>query len=84
MRRKPRRLKPEAGPAQLLEDIVKIERQIISELVAAGCKYIQIDAPGYTAYVDKVSLERMRSRGEDPERNFQRSSKRGAPARMFG
>ena len=53
--------------------LVEIERQIIAELVKAGCKYIQIDAPGYTAYVDKVSLERMRSRGEDPERNFQRS-----------
>jgi 5-methyltetrahydropteroyltriglutamate--homocysteine methyltransferase len=46
---------------------------MIEELVQAGCKYIQIDAPGYTAYVDKISLERMRSRGEDPERNFQRS-----------
>ena len=56
-----------------VDDIVKIERRIITELVQAGCKYIQIDAPGYTAYVDKVSLERMRSRGEDPERNFQRS-----------
>ncbi|HWH76221.1 MAG TPA: hypothetical protein VNT76_02575 [Candidatus Binatus sp.] len=56
-----------------VEHIVQIERQIIAELVKAGCKYIQIDAPGYTAYVDKVSQERMRSRGEDPERNFQRS-----------
>jgi 5-methyltetrahydropteroyltriglutamate--homocysteine methyltransferase len=46
---------------------------MISELVTAGCKYIQIDAPGYTAYVDKISIERMRSRGEDPERNFHRS-----------
>ncbi len=53
--------------------VVDIERQIIAGLVQAGCKYIQIDAPGYTAYVDKISLERMRSRGEDPERNFQRS-----------
>ena len=54
-------------------DVVAIERQMIKELVAAGCNYIQIDAPGYTAYVDSVSLERMRSRGEDPERNLQRS-----------
>jgi len=46
---------------------------MITELVRAGCKYIQIDAPGYTAYVDKVSLERMRSRGEDPEKNLRRS-----------
>lgn len=56
-----------------LADVVAITRQIIGELVAAGCRYIQIDAPGYTAYADKVSLERMRSRGEDPERNMARS-----------
>src|SRR5262245_23928378 len=59
------------GLDDFVEDLVKIERQIIGQLVEAGCKYIQIDAPGYTAYVDKISLDRMRSRGEDPERNFQ-------------
>jgi 5-methyltetrahydropteroyltriglutamate--homocysteine methyltransferase len=56
-----------------VEHVVEIERQMIAGLVNAGCKYIQIDAPGYTAYVDEVSLERMRSRGENPERNLQRS-----------
>src|SRR5262249_400392 len=35
----------------------------------------QIDAPGYTAYVDQVSLDRMRSRGEDPDANLERSIK---------
>jgi len=56
-----------------LADVVAITRQIIGGLIAAGCRYIQIDAPGYTAYVDKVSLERMRARGEDPDENMQRS-----------
>jgi 5-methyltetrahydropteroyltriglutamate--homocysteine methyltransferase len=56
-----------------MADVVAITRQIIGELVQAGCRYIQIDAPGYTAYVDKVSLERMRSRGEGPEKNMERS-----------
>jgi 5-methyltetrahydropteroyltriglutamate--homocysteine methyltransferase len=56
-----------------MADVVAITRQIIGELVQAGCRYIQIDAPGYTAYVDKVSLERMRSRGEDPDENMERS-----------
>jgi 5-methyltetrahydropteroyltriglutamate--homocysteine methyltransferase len=56
-----------------VDHVVEIERRMIAELINAGCKYIQIDAPGYTAYVDEVSLERMRSRGEDPERNLQRS-----------
>jgi len=61
------------GLDDFVKHIVEIERQMIAQLVDAGCKYIQIDAPGYTAYVDKVSLDRMRARGEDPERNFQRS-----------
>ncbi len=56
-----------------LADVIAIERQMIAELVEAGCRYIQIDAPGYTAYVDGVSLERMRARGEDPQRNLERS-----------
>ncbi len=61
------------GLDDFVEHVVQIQRQIITEIVAAGCRYIQIDAPGYTAYVDRISLERMRSRGEDPERNLQRS-----------
>jgi 5-methyltetrahydropteroyltriglutamate--homocysteine methyltransferase len=56
-----------------LADVIAIERQMVSELVAAGCRYIQIDAPGYTAYVDQVSLERMKARGEDPDANLVRS-----------
>ncbi len=56
-----------------VDHVVAIEREMIAELVNAGCRYIQIDAPGYTAYVDQVSLNRMRLRGEDPEKNFQRS-----------
>ncbi|HXV82422.1 MAG TPA: methionine synthase [Candidatus Binatia bacterium] len=61
------------GLDDFVDHVVAIQRQMIAELVQAGCKYIQIDAPGYTAYVDQLSLERMRSRGEDPERNLQRS-----------
>ena len=61
------------GLDDFVEHIVAIQRQMISELVEAGCKYIQVDAPGYTAYVDRVSLDRMRSRGENAERNLQRS-----------
>ncbi|HWG05028.1 MAG TPA: cobalamin-independent methionine synthase II family protein [Beijerinckiaceae bacterium] len=56
-----------------LADVVAIERKMIVELIEAGCRYIQIDAPGYTAYVDEVSLSRMRARGEDPARNLDMS-----------
>jgi 5-methyltetrahydropteroyltriglutamate--homocysteine methyltransferase len=34
---------------------------------------VQIDGPGYTAYADAQSLEAMRSRGEDPRANMERS-----------
>ena len=56
-----------------LVDVVAIERQMIAGVVAEGCRYVQIDAPGYTAYVDEPSLAAMRGRGEDPTRNFERS-----------
>ena len=56
-----------------MADVVAIERTMIRGLVDAGCRYIQIDAPGYTAYADAVSLERMRARGEDPKVNLARS-----------
>jgi 5-methyltetrahydropteroyltriglutamate--homocysteine methyltransferase len=56
-----------------LADVVAISREMIRQLVDAGCRYIQIDAPGYTAYSDAVSLERMRSRGEDPHENMTRA-----------
>jgi 5-methyltetrahydropteroyltriglutamate--homocysteine methyltransferase len=56
-----------------LADVIAIERQIVESLVAAGCRYVHIDAPGFTAYVDEPSLAQMRARGEDPMRNFERS-----------
>jgi 5-methyltetrahydropteroyltriglutamate--homocysteine methyltransferase len=58
-----------------LADVIDISRQMIRGLVDAGCRYIQIDAPGYTAYVDDVSLERMKARGEDPQANMEMSIK---------
>jgi 5-methyltetrahydropteroyltriglutamate--homocysteine methyltransferase len=73
-----------------MADLVKIERAMIRSLVDAGCRYIQIDAPGYTAYVDKPSLDAMRARGEDPMENFARSIKAdnavidGFPGVTFG
>src|SRR5581483_5841363 len=56
-----------------LEDVVAIQRQMIQECVDAGCRYIQIDEPGYTAYVDPPLLAKMRARGEDPHHNMRRS-----------
>jgi 5-methyltetrahydropteroyltriglutamate--homocysteine methyltransferase len=58
---------------EFVDDVVAIERELIAGLVSAGCLYVQIDAPGYTAYVDAPSLAAMRGRGEDPMANFARS-----------
>ena len=73
-----------------LEDVTAIEREIIQGLVDAGCKYVHIDAPGFTAYVDEPSLYEMTQRGEDPMENFSRSLKAearvvaGFPGVTFG
>ena len=41
-----------------------------SALIDEGVPYIQLDAPGYTAYVDDVQRERMRANGTDPDALF--------------
>jgi 5-methyltetrahydropteroyltriglutamate--homocysteine methyltransferase len=46
---------------------------MVSQLVDAGCPYVQLDEPGFTAYVDETLLEKMLSRGEDPIENLRRS-----------
>ena len=73
-----------------VDDVVAIQRRMIGELVAAGCRYVHIDEPGYTAYVDEPSLAAMRSRGEDPAENLSRSLRanariaQGFPGVTFG
>jgi 5-methyltetrahydropteroyltriglutamate--homocysteine methyltransferase len=73
-----------------LDDVVKIQRRMIQQLVDAGCRYVHIDEPGYTAYVDEPSMAAMRKRGEDPMENFSRSLKanaalvQGFPGVTFG
>ncbi len=54
-------------------DVVRIEQQMIGELRAAGCRYVHMDGPGYTAFVDENTLGAMRSRGEDPDHNLARN-----------
>jgi len=62
-----------SGLDEFVADVVQVEHEIIRGLVEGGYQYVQIDAPGYTAYVDAPSIEAMRSRGEDPQENFTRS-----------
>src|ERR1019366_7289473 len=56
--------------AAFADAVVGVEQEMVRELGAAGCDYIHIDAPSYTAYVDEESMGRMRARGEDPQRNI--------------
>jgi 5-methyltetrahydropteroyltriglutamate--homocysteine methyltransferase len=78
------------GMDDFVADVVGIERAIVKGLADAGCKYVQIDAPGFTAYVDEPSMKQMRERGEDPMANFARSLKAeadvvaGFPGVTFG
>jgi 5-methyltetrahydropteroyltriglutamate--homocysteine methyltransferase len=75
---------------EFLADVIAIQRTMIQQLVDAGCRYVHIDAPGYTAYVDEPSLAAMRARGEDPMENFSRSLRadaqviEGFPGVTFG
>jgi methionine synthase II (cobalamin-independent) len=62
-----------ASTDEFLRDVVTVERQMIKQLAEAGCRYVGIDAPGYTAYVDPDSLAAMRSRGDDPMAVMERS-----------
>src|SRR5262249_46219293 len=58
---------------EFLADVIKIEREIVQGLAKAGCRYIQLDGPSYTRYVDAASLEVMRSLGEDPACGLERA-----------
>jgi methionine synthase II (cobalamin-independent) len=61
------------GLDEFVSDVVRIQRLMVSQLVMAGCPYIQLDEPGYTAYVDEPLMTQMRARGEDPAANLARS-----------
>ena len=66
--------RPHYGSADaFLADVVAIQRRMVGELVDAGCRYVQLDEPSYTGYVDPATLERLRGRGEDPMRNLERA-----------
>jgi 5-methyltetrahydropteroyltriglutamate--homocysteine methyltransferase len=64
---------PYRDPGEFLADVVRIQRQMVRELVDAGCRYVQLDEPSYTGYVDPATLARMRARGEDPMRRLERA-----------
>jgi len=58
---------------EFLADVVGIQRQMIADLLDAGCQYVQLDEPSYTGYVDAATLDRIRAQGEDPMHNLARA-----------
>ena len=52
---------PYREPGEFLADDVRIQRRIVEELLRAGCRYVQLDEPSYTGYVDPATLARMRA-----------------------
>jgi 5-methyltetrahydropteroyltriglutamate--homocysteine methyltransferase len=54
------------GFREHFDAVVSLERELIQEVIAAGCAYVQLDAPGYLAYADPVCVAEMRGRGIDP------------------
>jgi 5-methyltetrahydropteroyltriglutamate--homocysteine methyltransferase len=62
-----------ADAGEYLADVIQIERNIVRQLAEAGCPYVQMDAPSYTAYVDARSIEKMKSSGIDPGAQMERS-----------
>jgi 5-methyltetrahydropteroyltriglutamate--homocysteine methyltransferase len=61
------------GLDDFTDHVASIQHEMVEQLVDAGCRYVHIDAPGYTAYVDGPSIRSMRARGEDPDENLERS-----------
>ena len=57
--------------ADLLKDLVKIVRDEVRWLVSEGVRYIQLDAPYYSYYVDPKMREQARQAGRDPDRDFE-------------
>lgn len=45
---------PYGSSDDLLADVVAVSREMVGELVAAGCRYIHMDAPSYTAYINEA------------------------------
>jgi 5-methyltetrahydropteroyltriglutamate--homocysteine methyltransferase len=55
----------------LLADLVAIIQDEVRWLVAQGVRYIQLDAPFYSHYLDPQHREAMRQSGGDPDADFE-------------
>ena len=56
--------------SDFMSDLVEIVRDEILWLVHQGVRYIQLDAPYYSQYLDDTQRDRMRNAGRDPDAEF--------------
>jgi 5-methyltetrahydropteroyltriglutamate--homocysteine methyltransferase len=64
---------PYRSHQEFLDDVVRVQREMLSALVVAGCRYVQLDEPSYTGYVDPATLQRMRASGENAMQRLDRA-----------
>ena len=57
--------------SDLLIDLVSIIKDEISAIIQDGVRYIQLDEPRYSYYVDPIWRQHLRDLGEDPDKAFQ-------------
>jgi 5-methyltetrahydropteroyltriglutamate--homocysteine methyltransferase len=59
---------PYADLEEFIAHAIAIQRELIAEAVAAGCRYVQLDFPVYPMLVDEDRVAQLRQGGVDPGR----------------
>ena len=59
-------------PDELADHFVKLQREFIDEVIAAGCRYLQFDFPFYPLYVNERHRRNWRAMGFDDDEYLER------------
>lgn len=59
-------------PDELADHFVKLQREFIDEVIAAGCRYLQFDFPFYPLYVNERHRTNWRAMGFDDDEYLER------------
>ncbi|MFT4198721.1 MAG: hypothetical protein QM601_12595 [Pseudoxanthomonas sp.] len=62
-----------ASLEQFVADLIEVQRQLIAGVVEAGGRYVSIDEPSLTGYVDPATIAELEARGEDPHEHLSRA-----------
>jgi 5-methyltetrahydropteroyltriglutamate--homocysteine methyltransferase len=60
-----------ADAGEYREDVLKISREIVGEVIGAGCRYVSIDAPFYTSFMDPADRALLAKAGVDISRRLE-------------